>query len=69
MIDRSGQLWVSKQTATYRYVIRSYDGVWEGDGSTCVWHEFVNLEKGIHGKARERQDGTWEVRRDWKRVT
>jgi hypothetical protein len=69
VIDRSGQLWISKQTNTYRYVISSCEGVWVGDNLACVWHEFINLEKGIHGKARESHDGTWEVRRDWKRVT
>lgn len=69
MIDRSGQLWLSVKIGTYRYVIRSYEGVWEGDNSACVWHEFINLERGTHGRARERVDGGWETRQDWKRVS
>lgn len=67
MIDRSGQLWLSKRIGTYRYVIRSYDGVWQDD-SPCAWHEYINIGDGSHGRAREKVDGSWEHRRDWSRV-
>lgn len=67
MIDRSGQLWLSKMIGTYRYVFRSYEGVWSDD-SPCVWHEYIDLAKGTFGRAREKHEGSWETRRDWGRV-
>lgn len=66
MIDRSGQLWLSR-IGTYRYVIRSYEGAWV-DESLCTWHEYVSLADGTFGRAREKVDGGWETRRDWKRI-
>lgn len=67
MIDRAGQLWKSIMTETFRFVIRSYEGVWQDD-SPCVWHEYINLGEGSHGRAREEVDGNWEARRDWRRI-
>lgn len=67
MIDRSGQLWLSQTIPTYRYIHRSYEGVWE-DGTRCAWHEYINLETGAVGRAREKRDGSWETRRDWTRL-